>query len=214
MAELAISKAFLSAYAKLPRNAQRAVDAVFGKFTQHTHAGLHLEKLSNARDPRIRTIRVGGFYRGVLLALGGESYLWSTVLPHDDAITYATSHRFAVNEQTGVLEVYDQTLLEEKLAAVPESAAASTARLFQHISNSDLHRLGIDARLLPLVRVISTYEELDALEGVLPHAQFEVLTGLAAGMSVDEVWLEVADRIAAGAIVNPDDLLAAAQRTP
>ncbi|GAB3864363.1 hypothetical protein GCM10029963_74650 [Micromonospora andamanensis] len=64
MAELAIGRGFLPAYARLQRRVQRAVDAAIGKFAEHTHAGLHLEKLTGARDPNIRTIRIDQFYRG------------------------------------------------------------------------------------------------------------------------------------------------------
>jgi superfamily I DNA/RNA helicase len=42
--------------------------------------------------------------------------------------------------------------------------------------------------------------------------QFDVLNGLASGMSVHEVWTEMAERIVSD--VDPDDLLTAAHRTP
>lgn len=212
MAELAISKEFLSAYARLPRSARRAADAVFGKFAQHTHAGMHLEKLTNARDSRIRTIRVDRFYRGVILALDGDNHIWYTVLPHDDAIAYAISRRFTVNEAIGVLEVRDQERIDDRLAQTP-ALPTPTLGLFEKVTDSDLRRLGIDAQLLPLVRVLNTDKQLDGLRYVLPDAQFDVLTGLAAGMSADEVWPEVAERIVAEH-ADPDDLLAAARRTP
>ena len=82
---------FLPAYARLPRPVQRAVDAAIGKFAHHTHAGLHLEKLTGARDPNIRTIRIDRFYRGVVLALGEQRYALLNVLPHDDAIAFAVA---------------------------------------------------------------------------------------------------------------------------
>ena len=68
MPRLGIAKDFLTYYAKLQKPVQRAVDAAIGKFSEHTHAGLHLEKLNNAKDPRIRTIRINQSYRGVVLA--------------------------------------------------------------------------------------------------------------------------------------------------
>ncbi len=55
-------------YAKLEPKVRKGVDAAIGKFAEHTHAGLHLEKLNNAKDPRIRTIRIDQFWRGVVLA--------------------------------------------------------------------------------------------------------------------------------------------------
>ena len=68
MARLAIAKDFLAEYAKLEKNVQSAVEAAMGKFAEHTHAGLHLEKLQHRRDDRVRTIRMDSFWRGVVLA--------------------------------------------------------------------------------------------------------------------------------------------------
>ena len=52
MARLAIAKDFLAEYAKLEKNVQSAVEGAFGKFGEHTHAGLHLEKLQHSKDKR------------------------------------------------------------------------------------------------------------------------------------------------------------------
>ena len=65
---LAITNSFLAEYAKLERSVQNAVQAAIGKFSEHTYAGLHLEKLQNGRDPRVRTIRIDGNWRGVVVA--------------------------------------------------------------------------------------------------------------------------------------------------
>ncbi|MFJ8579437.1 UvrD-helicase domain-containing protein [Micromonospora sp. NPDC093277] len=210
MAELAIGREFLSAYARLQRRVQRAVDAAISKFAEHTHAGLHLEKLTGARDPNIRTIRIDQFYRGVVLSLGAEKYALLDVLPHDDAIAFAVSRRFTVNQALGVLEMRDQAGIEELARTGPSNP--STGRLFDHVSNADLLRLGVDADLLPLLRVIATDQQLDSLAGRLPEAQLDVLNGLASGLPVEEVWAEMADRAVSG--VDADDLLTAARRTP
>ena len=84
------------------------------KFAEHTHAGLHLEKLQHGRDDRIRTIRVDSFWRGVVLAPdNGDTYCLITVLPHDKAIAYATGRRFSVNQALGVLEVRDEEAIQQ-----------------------------------------------------------------------------------------------------
>ncbi|MGW0507058.1 UvrD-helicase domain-containing protein [Micromonospora sp. NPDC003241] len=209
MAELAIGRGFLPAYARLQRRVQRAVDAAIGKFAEHTHAGLHLEKLTGARDPNIRTIRIDQFYRGVVLALGEDRYALLDVLPHDDAIAFAVSRRFTVNQTLGVLEMRDQVGIEEFTRAEPPPV---TAGLFAHVSIADLTRLGVDEDLLPLLRVIATDKQLESLAGRLPESQLDVLLGLASGLSVEEVWAELADRTVSG--VDTDDLLTAARRTP
>ncbi len=210
MAELAIDRGFLPAYAQAARPVQQAVVAAIGKFAEHTHAGLHLEKLTGARDPNIRTIRIDRFYRGVVLALGGQRYALLNVLPHDDAIAFAVSRRFTVNQALGVLEVRDQAGIEDFARVTPPVAV--TAGLFDGVSTADLARLGVDKDLVPLLRLITTDQQLESLGGRLPEVQLDVLRGLASEMTVEEVWQELAERIVAG--VDTDDLLAAARRTP
>ncbi len=211
MAELAIGRGFLPAYARLQRRVQRAVDAAIRKFAEHTHAGLHLEKLTGACDPNIRTIRVDQFYRGVVLALGEERYALLDVLPHDDAIAYAVSRRFTVNQVLGVLETRDQAGIEEFARSEPPKPRPDVG-LFDRVTTADLMRLGVDEDLVPLLRIIATDQQLESLAGRLPEAQLDVLLGLASGMSVAEVWAEIADRTVSG--VDTDDLLTAARRTP
>ena len=45
LARLAIDKDFMDDYAKLGKAVQSAVKLAIDKFAEHTHAGLHLEKL-------------------------------------------------------------------------------------------------------------------------------------------------------------------------
>jgi hypothetical protein len=68
---LAVARTFLGEYAKLEESTQDSVESAIGKFEQHTHAGLHLEKIKNIRDPRMRTIRIDLNWRGqdVLISL-------------------------------------------------------------------------------------------------------------------------------------------------
>lgn len=142
MARLGIAKDFLADYAKLQKPVQKAVDAAIEKFAEHTHAGLHLEKLANAKDPRIRTIRINQFYRGVVLAPdSGDEYLLLTVLPHDDANAYATSRRFTVNQALGVLEVRNQQALEGITPALRQAAKDSPDLLFAKVKDTELIRL-------------------------------------------------------------------------
>ncbi|MET9953428.1 UvrD-helicase domain-containing protein [Streptomyces sp. NPDC006339] len=195
MATLGIHKDFLLEFAKLEKPVQKRVHEVFDKFRQHRHAGLHLEKLEKARDPRIRTIRITQFMRGVVLAPeSGDSFLLLKVMAHDDAIAWAVKHRATVNSATHGIELRDDVGLEEATAGVQADAKGTRTggqRLFEHISDKDLTRLGVDADLLPLVRHLSDEAQLDALHKILPEQQYDVLAGLAAGMKPEDVWREV-----------------------
>ena len=218
MPRLAIAKGFLAEYSKLEKSVQSSVEAAIGKFAAHTYAGLHLEKLHNSCDDRIRTIRVDSFWRGVVLAPdSGDTYCLITVLPHDKANAYAISHRFSVNQVLGVLEVRDEEALQQLQPSLNAVAVTEGKRLFADVDDSDLTRLGVDAHILPLVRLLSSEAHLEALQTMLPEAQYAALYALACGMTMDEAWNEVAQYLPAETPpeqVDPGDLVAAMERTP
>ncbi|MEU8524537.1 DEAD/DEAH box helicase [Streptomyces sp. NPDC048629] len=192
MATLGIHKDFLMEFAKLEKPVQKRVHEVFDKFREHQHAGLHLEKLTGAKDARIRTIRINQFMRGVVLAPeAGDSFLLLRVMPHDDAIAWAVKHRATVNSATQGIELRDDVALERATAGVATLVSGESKRLFGHVGDKDLTRLGIDSDLLPLVRHLTDEAHLDALHRILPEQQYDVLAGLAAGMEPEDVWREV-----------------------
>jgi hypothetical protein len=215
---LYIDKEFMPGYAKLEKSVRRAVDKTFELFAEHTHAGLHLEKLRSSKDPRIRTIRITDFWRGVVLALEhGDEFLLLTVLPHDKANDFATSRKFTVNQALGVLEVRDQTALEDFRPALAQAADTTTTRLFDSVNDSDLVRLGIDSEILPVVRLLTSESHLMALVSLLPEPQYNALIALASGMTPEQAWQEISAYLADAERpekVDQDDLATAIERTP
>ncbi|MFD0856456.1 hypothetical protein ACFQ07_29730, partial [Actinomadura adrarensis] len=192
MAQLAVDRSFMPQYAKLEPKVRKAVEATFAKFAEHTHAGLHLEKINSAKDPRIRTIRIDQYWRGVVLAPAkGDVYCLVAVLGHDEAIAYARSRIFSVNQAIGVFEVRNQEALDRLEPALEKAAESSDYRLFEHVFDKDLVRLGIAEELVPLVRLLTRDEHLQALERLLPEAQYVALLALSDGMTVDQAWAEV-----------------------
>lgn len=218
MARLAIAKDFLAEYAKLNKSVQSAVEAAMDKFAEHTQAGIHLEKLQHSRDSRVRTIRIDAFWRGVVLAPeSGDTYCLITVLPHDKANAYATSHRFSVNQAIGVLEVRDEAALEQLKPSLEDVAKTAEKLLFSHVSDAEMKRLGVDEQIIPVVRLLTSDAHLEALQNVLPEAQYTALYALASGMTPDEAWAEVAQYLPAVVPrerVEPGDLVTAMERTP
>lgn len=218
MAQLAIAKEFLAEYAKLEKPVQRAVQEAIEKFGQHTHAGLHLEPVTHARDPRIRTIRIAKFWRGVVLApKSGDLYCLLRVLPHDDAYAYCMSRRFTVNQTLGVLESRDESQLQTIEPTLRKAAEVAPQRLFDTYKDIDLKRLGIDEQVLPIIRLLTREAHLEALQHLLPALQYDALVALASGMSVEEVWAEISKSLVDSAPperVDPDDLGSAIARTP
>ncbi|MFD9959218.1 UvrD-helicase domain-containing protein [Amycolatopsis sp. NPDC058986] len=218
MARLNIAKDFLAAYVKLEKPVQRLVDNALGRFPFHTHAGLHLEKLQGSIDPRVRTIRINDFWRGIVLAPeDGDEYTLLTVLPHDKANRYAISKRFSVNQAFGVLEVRDQAAIDQLEPAIRNASRQTETRLFDHVKDSALIRLGIDAEVLPLVRNMVSEEHLAPMAKLLPEPQYNVLVAFAAGYDEEEVWQLLCDQLVDEKPepgIDPADLTAAIHRTP
>lgn len=216
MANLVLGKDFLRRFAELPKPIQRAVDHALAEFREHTHAGLHLEKIKGARDPRMMTIKITDGWRGVVVApVKGDVYTLQTVMTHDDANRYAKSHVVSVNQVLGSLEVRDQTALEAMEPTLPEPTAGKG--LFDHVKDRDLVRLGVDQSLLTLARKITTEEELDTFASLIPSRQADALLCLAMGMTADETWSEIAKYLVDGKPpedIDPNDLVTAAERTP
>lgn len=114
MPTLGLHKDFLREFAQLEKKVRTKVADAFDKFEHSSASGQHLEKLSHGRDPRLKTIRIDKFYRGVVLAPdGGDSFLLLKVLPHDDAIDWALKHRATVNAATEGIELRNDIALEQ-----------------------------------------------------------------------------------------------------
>lgn len=213
MPRLGIHRDFLQDFAKLESPVQKRVCDAFGKFDHATHTGLHLEKVNNARDPRFRTIRIDDFWRGVVLAPdSGDIWTLLKVLPHDDAYTWAQRRRASVNSATGAIEIRDVVAIDAILPELSRHSRRSTTRLFGHVNDADLGRLGVDDQTLAFARTVTDVVQLEAARGFLPGAQWDVLYALAAGYTPDEVWAEMSDRIV-GDGYDPDDVSAAVART-
>ena len=103
MARLAITKDVLSAFAKLDKRVQGAVQSAIADFAHGRHGEAYLEKVPGSLDDRIRLLRVDGAWCGaVLVPDTGDTYCLLTILPLDEAVGYAASHRVGVNQATGL----------------------------------------------------------------------------------------------------------------
>lgn len=202
MARLGIHRDFLMEFAGLEKHVQKRVFEVFEKFAAATHAGLHLEKLTHQRDPRLRTIRITGFWRGVVLKSDqGDGYLLLKVLPHDKANHWAANHRASVNAASQGIEIRDDVALERATTELWAVSRQESTRLFPETAYPEkvLRSLGVDPEIIPIVRLIPDEAHLEALHRVLPEQQYDVLLGLASGMSPEAVDREVVQVYAAAA---------------
>ncbi|MEV4467384.1 UvrD-helicase domain-containing protein [Micromonospora echinofusca] len=219
MPQLAFANTFWQSYDVLEKPVKAGVRKAMAKFQQLTIAelcadkGLHLESVHNARDPRMRTIRVNDFWRGVVLAPddGSDTFLLLSVVPHDDAYTWAAKRLYTVNTATRALEVRNAVAIEQLTPALEKAAAQAPTLLFAKHSDTALRHLGIDEQVLRAVRTIIDKPQLEAFGTLLPEDQFEVLQYLAEGFTPDEVYRDlVAERRPADAPKEPSETLAVA----
>lgn len=224
MPQLAFAQSFWDGYESLEKPVRAGVRKAMAKFQAMSAAelnadkGLHLESVENARDKRMRTIRVTDFWRGVVLAPddGSDVFLLVNVLPHDDAYTWAAKRLYSANSATRALEVRNAVALDE-LTPVYETAARSASRLlFEHVSDGTLRELGIDDQVLRAARSLASKTQLEAFSTLLPEDQLEVLQYLAEGFSPEEVYRDVvAVRRPADAPAEPvEDLATVIANTP
>ncbi|MGN9893390.1 UvrD-helicase domain-containing protein [Micromonospora sp. L31] len=219
MPQLAFANSFWESYDVLEKPVKAGVRKAMDKFQQltiaelHADKGLHLESVNNARDPRMRTIRINDFWRGVVLAPddGSDTFLLLSVVPHDSAYTWAAKRLYTVNTATRALEVRNVVAIEQLTPALEKAAADAPTLLFARHSDTVLRDLGIDDQVLRAVRTIINKPQLEAFGTLLPEDQFEVLQYLAEGFSADEVYRDlVAERRPADATPEPSESLATA----
>ncbi|MCM2580530.1 UvrD-helicase domain-containing protein [Streptomyces meridianus] len=223
MPQLAFANSFWESYDALQKPVKAGVRKAMAKFERlsiaelHADKGLHLESVDKARDPRMRTIRVNDFWRGVVLAPddGSDVFLLINVVPHDDAYTWAAKRLYTVNTATRALEVRNVVAIEQLTPALEKAAADAPALLFAGHSDTVLRELGVDAQVLRAVRTIVDKPQLEAFGTLLPEDQFEVLQYLAEDFTPEDVYRDVvaARRPADAAPEATEDLAAAIANT-
>ncbi|MDP7724183.1 UvrD-helicase domain-containing protein [Mycobacterium sp. TY814] len=210
---LAIDKGFLKDLGKLEKPVYNRVTEVFDEFDAATHTGLHLEKIANARNPRFRSIRIDQSWRGIILAPNaGDVYTLLKVLPHDDAYAWAQRSNVSVNSATGGIEIRDEAELDRQIPEMAAAAKSSGAPIFGNISDGELSKLGIDEKVLAFARTVTDAAQLDAAKSFLPETQWDVLFGLAAGFTPEEVWADLGAQILSEP-VDTEDIDAAILRS-
>jgi hypothetical protein len=214
VARLGIHRDFLQDLVRLERPVQQKVVETILKFELTAHTGAHLEKINHVRDERLKSIKIDRKYRGIVLAPeSGDQYTLLRVDNHDEAYAWAQHRQISVNTATGHMEIRDAKTIDTTIERLSRHAEPLAHQLFAHVGDADLIRLGIDEQIRKFARMLTDAAMLEALEGRLPQGQYDVLIGLASGMSPEEVWSDIAGS-AVDEPYDPDDLAAAVLRTP
>ncbi|MFE9389145.1 UvrD-helicase domain-containing protein [Streptomyces sp. NPDC006784] len=224
MPQLAFAQSFWDGYETLEKPIRAGVRKAMEKFQALSVAelnadkGLHLESVKDARDARMRTIRITDFWRGVVLAPddGSTVFLLVNVLPHDDAYSWAAKRLYSANSATRALEVRNAAALDELTPRYETVARTAPRLLFADLSDGTLRGLGIDDQVLRAARSLVDKAQLEAFATLLPEDQLEVLQYLAEGFGPEEVYRDVvAVRRPAEAPAEPvEDLATVLANTP
>ena len=186
---MAMSADFLTAFAKLPSQQQRQVRTMIGRFERDSRSsGLNYEKIAGAMDPNMRSIRIDGSYRAIVLKPDeGNIHVLLWADKHDDAYQWATRHSCSVNSETGALQVYQPRQVVEQ---APEPSAADEPGIFGQLKRRELLRLGVPARMVSEVLGIRDETELEEMAPRLPVEAYEALFLYMAGETYEQIILE------------------------
>jgi hypothetical protein len=195
---------------KLPRSVKGAIYDFQHKFRKDPgNPGLRLKQLKG--DSRLYSARVTQDYRALLLHVGGQDYLLVAVKPRGEVYENLDRYSYQVNPISGGIEFVDLVSIENTLPAKPVLPKPVPA-LFDGHSDEQLLGLGVTESLLPLIRKITTEEELLGLAEYAPQLTGEVLLGLYDGKSFDEVLEQITRPIRTEDTVDADDFEAALAR--
>jgi superfamily I DNA/RNA helicase/mRNA-degrading endonuclease RelE of RelBE toxin-antitoxin system len=214
---------------RLPRPVKGAIYDFQHKFRNNPDSpGLRLKQLKG--HDKLFSARINDDYRALLLRLAGDDWLIVSVKNRKDVYDHLS--RITVNPVSGGIEYIDlQTVQERVLPAeaggptphaqtgheppVAEPQPMTTkgpALLFSEWSDDQLTDLGVTGTLLPVVRALTTEDQLLGLVEYAPQLTGEVLLSLHDGKPYDEVLDHVTAPVAAAEPVDTTDFLTAASR--
>jgi len=193
--QVAFSKDFMEAYSRLPRKTQKKVREFTEKFQKDpTQAGLNFERLEDACDSKVRSVRVDQAYRIIIIhPPKGDVFLCVWVDKHDETYQWVRNRRFEINPRLGTFQIFKMEAATDVVSGPEETVGKEQAGLLAEIDDEDLLLAGVPEPLLASVRALQDEIDLDALAPHLPPDSAEMLYLMAAGYSILEA-IEETDR--------------------
>ncbi|MFF2774607.1 UvrD-helicase domain-containing protein [Streptomyces sp. NPDC058052] len=209
---------------RLPRAVKGAIYDFQHKFKENPLLrGLRLKQLEG--HDRLWSARVNDEYRVLLLRLADTDWLIVSVKHRKEAYEKLDRLSYGINRITGGIEYVDLQIVEESVlrrAAAPRNVtppaepvpapAPTPVPLFAAFSDEQLTDLGVAGPLVPVVRTLTTEDQLLGLAEYAPQLTSEVLLALHDGASYDAVLEQITSPVSAPDPVDTDDFRAAAER--
>jgi superfamily I DNA/RNA helicase/mRNA-degrading endonuclease RelE of RelBE toxin-antitoxin system len=208
---------------RLPRTVKGALYDFQHKFKANPQAtGLQLKQLKG--DSRLWSARVNDEYRALLLRLADHDWLIVSVKHRKEVYENLDRLSYGINQVTGGIEYVDLQVVEasvlRRTAPTPAPAPAPRAEpelprpepLFASFTDRQLTDLGVAEPLVPVIRTLTTEEQLLGLIEYAPQLTGEILLSLFDGRSYDDVLDQVTAPVAAPEPVDTEDFQTAAER--
>lgn len=190
--QVAISQDFLTAILKLPRAQQKKVNQFVSKFrSDPLSSGINYEKIIDAANSDMRSVRIDQAYRGIILKpQQGNVYILLWVDHHDEAYAWARRHQCKIHPKTGAIQLY-ATEVDDSVNVVVENPPSvieqESSLLFDDYSTEQLIDVGLPEEFSEKISQLSNIQQLEAYREALPNDAFEALYFLADGIPYDEV---------------------------
>jgi superfamily I DNA/RNA helicase/mRNA-degrading endonuclease RelE of RelBE toxin-antitoxin system len=217
MTQVAISADFLSAMMNLPRAQQKKVNQFVNKFRNDPrNVGINYEKIHDAANPHMRSVRIDQNYRGIILQPERDDiYILLWVDHHDEAYDWARRHQCKIHPSTGAIQLFQtQTQLQtpdSEIEVRKGNESEKQTPLFENYSLEQLVKLGLPEEFEKKALSIVTLEQLQEIENELPVDAYEALYMIASGLSYDEVFADYNDNLS-NEDIDVDDYAAAIER--
>ncbi|MFI0112395.1 UvrD-helicase domain-containing protein [Streptomyces globisporus] len=207
---------------RLPRAVKGAIYDFQHKFKENPQLrGLRLKQLEG--HDRLWSARVNDEYRALLLRLAETDWLIVSVKHRKDVYEKLDRLSYGINRITGGIEYVDLEIVEESVlrraatrgpatAPIEPAPAPAPVPLFAAFSDEQLTDLGVAGPLVPVVRTLTTEDQLLGLAEYAPQLTSEVLLALHDGASYDAVLEQITSPVSAPDTVDTDDFRAAAER--
>jgi len=215
MTQVAISADFLTAMMNLPRAQQKKVNQFVNKFRNDPrNTGINYEKIHDAANPYMRSVRIDQTYRGIILQPDkGDVFILLWVDHHDEAYDWARRHQCKIHPSTGAIQLFQtQTkIVEEVEQKVEKVEAENPTQLFENYNIDQLVKLGLPEEFEKKAFSLTSLEQLQSIEKELPVDAYEALYMIASDLPYDEVLADYNDNTS-NEDIDVDDYAAAIER--
>lgn len=213
MTQVAISADFLTAMMNLPRAQQKKVNQFVNKFRNDPrNTGINYEKIHDAANPYMRSVRIDQTYRGIILQPErGDIYILLWVDHHDEAYDWARRHQCKIHPSTGAIQLF-QTQTKTVVEAEQQKVETEVpTRLFENYNIDQLVKLGLPEEFEKKAFSLASLEQLQSIQNEFPVEAYEALYMIASGLPYDEVLTDYNDN-SSNEDIDVDDYAAAIER--